>query len=186
MRTTRQSVANGKARVMDNNRTEDISKDEERSNSDNESVHCSDEEFIASSDEVYDNASDDEVIDVWPEPLRNDDDLASQFHDLEDDDKVSNGQSINGPMKKRRVTKTNGTEIRIRPNKINDSINIDKQPGDDCFPINGFSITISKLKGDVSHELLNVIGNWIKSHCVKGVVSTEVGKRAFNLHLQSL
>jgi len=83
------------------------------------------------------------------------------------------------------VTKTKAsTALPTQIHQINESVNIEKQPGDDCFPITGFSITISRLKQDVSHELLHVIGNWIKANCVKGVVSTEVGKRAFNLHLQ--
>ncbi len=33
---------------------------------------------------------------------------------------------------------------------------------------------------------LDVIAKFIEDHCLKGGVSTEVGQRAFNLHLQGL
>ena len=75
-------------------------KHEERSNSDNDSIHCSDEDFMLLLMRLAQKMK--EVIDVWAEPFRDDDDLASEIHDLENNDQVSNGQeSINGPMKKR-------------------------------------------------------------------------------------
>ena len=61
-----------------------------------------------------------------------------------------------------------------------------KDPGHETFPINNFSLTISKCKGDVPLTLLELVHNWIVSHCEKGGVATEVGKRAFNFHLQAL
>jgi hypothetical protein len=45
---------------------------------------------------------------------------------------------------------------------------------------------VSKLKGDVAIGLIDVISNFIEEFCLKGGVSTEVGHRAHNLHLQSV
>lgn len=43
---------------------------------------------------------------------------------------------------------------------------------------------MSKLKGDVPIDLIDVIHSFISSYCLKGAVSSEVGHRAHNLHLQ--
>lgn len=42
------------------------------------------------------------------------------------------------------------------------------------------------MLGDVPLPLLGVLHKWITQHCVRGGISTEVGKRAFNFHLQGL
>lgn len=60
-----------------------------------------------------------------------------------------------------------------------------KPPGHEHYPINDFSLTVSKTKGDVCPTLIEVIYEFIKTYCLKGGVSTEVGHRAHNLHLQS-
>ena len=80
----------------------------------------------------------------------------------------------------------------------------DKCIGHDSYPVNDFSLTVSKLKGDVCRDAIVCVHNFIKDCCIKGIifiansklmmynsnktyigaVSTEVGKRAFNLHLQ--
>ena len=59
----------------------------------------------------------------------------------------------------------------------------EKQPGHETYPLNNFSLTISKCKGDVPLALLELIHNWIVSHCDKGGVATDVRKRAFNFLL---
>lgn len=59
-----------------------------------------------------------------------------------------------------------------------------KPPGHDHYPINDFSLTVSKLKGDAAVGLIDVIYNFIEEFGLKGGASTEVGHRAHNPHLQ--
>ncbi len=61
-----------------------------------------------------------------------------------------------------------------------------RKPGDDHFPVNNFSLTISKCGGDVDLYLLDRVHGFLQEFCIKGGVSTEVGHRAHMLHLQSL
>jgi hypothetical protein len=61
-----------------------------------------------------------------------------------------------------------------------------KVPGDSSYPVNEFSLTVTKTGEDVGLESLDTIGKFIVDHCLKGGVSTEVGQRAFNLHLQGV
>ena len=61
-----------------------------------------------------------------------------------------------------------------------------KPPGDSAYPINDFSLTITKTKDDVGLDALESIAKFIEEKCLKGGVSTEVGQRVFQLHLQSV
>ena len=153
-------------------------------------VHSSDDALDSSEDEDEENDEYDETssfIDNSPQ---------DQGHDQEIDFEEINVP----PPKKSRLTKK----------VVN--INDEKLPGDETFPVNAFSLTISKCKGksirislnchlsslmsamlfsscligDVPLPLLEVVYNWIVAHCVKGGIATEVGKRAFNFHLQGL
>lgn len=61
-----------------------------------------------------------------------------------------------------------------------------KMPGHPTFPLNHFSLTIAKTKSDVELYVLESVYQFLIDNCVKGGVSTEVGHRAHNLHLQSV
>jgi len=61
-----------------------------------------------------------------------------------------------------------------------------KPPGDSTYPVNDFSLTVTRPKADVGQDALNAIGDFIEKTCIKGGVSTEVGQRMFNLHLQGV
>lgn len=61
-----------------------------------------------------------------------------------------------------------------------------KPPGDSTYPKNAFSLTVTKTKTDVGVDSLDAVGDFIPKYAVKGAVSTEVGPRAFNLHLQGV
>lgn len=61
-----------------------------------------------------------------------------------------------------------------------------KPPGDAVYPLNDFSLTVTKTGGDVSIDALDSIAKFIEEHCVKGGVATEVGQRAFAFHLQGM
>lgn len=63
---------------------------------------------------------------------------------------------------------------------------VDKEPGHISFPVNDFSLTITKTNDDVGLDAFEAIGAFIKKHCIKGGVSTEVGKRKFQFHLQGI
>lgn len=57
-------------------------------------------------------------------------------------------------------------------------------PGHPHYPINNFSLTVSRLKQDIAPTLLDVIHTFLSQYAIKSGLSTEVGHRAFNLHLQ--
>eukprot|EP01034_Spumella_vulgaris_P037734 gene37734-46561_t len=54
-----------------------------------------------------------------------------------------------------------------------------KEPGHSSYPVNEFSLTITKTGEDVGLESLDTIGKFIVDHCLKGGVSTEVASRYF-------
>jgi len=45
---------------------------------------------------------------------------------------------------------------------------------------------VTKTKDDVGLDALDSVALFIEQHCLKGGVSTEVGQRAFQLHLQGV
>lgn len=61
-----------------------------------------------------------------------------------------------------------------------------KGPGHPSFPINDFSLTITKTNADVGRDAFESVAVFIKEHCVKGGVATEVGRRKFQFHLQGI
>ena len=69
--------------------------------------------------------------------------------------------------------------------KVNAAI-VEKPPGHSCYPLNNFSLTITKSKDDVSLDALDRIAAFIEDHCIKGGVSTEVGRRIFQLQLRGV
>lgn len=54
------------------------------------------------------------------------------------------------------------------------------------YPISLFSLTITKKKDDVPSTLLSTINSWAVEHCTKAAFATEVGTRAFKLHIQGV
>lgn len=88
----------------------------------------------------------------------------------------SNATSAQNPVRRGRPSKGN-------EEKSNSTA--EKPPGHPFYPINDFSLTISKLKSDIPVGLIDVVYQFIESYCLKGGVATEVGHRAHNLHLQS-
>lgn len=63
----------------------------------------------------------------------------------------------------------------------------ERLPGHSHYPVNDFSLTISKIKTDVPIGLLDIIyDEFYRAYCLKGGISTEVGQRAHNLHLQGV
>jgi hypothetical protein len=58
----------------------------------------------------------------------------------------------------------------------------DHLPGFCQYPFTERSLTVSKL--DIS--ALTLMYKFLEQHCSKGAISTEVGKRAHNLHLQGV
>lgn len=68
--------------------------------------------------------------------------------------------------------------------KIGPTMIYNKPPGHPHYQANKFSLTISKLKGDVQLDLLDIVHDYLAKHAVKSGLSTEVGHRAHNLHIQ--
>jgi hypothetical protein len=72
------------------------------------------------------------------------------------------------------------------PGKTKDVALSDKPPGDSAYPVNDFSLTVTRTKADVGLDAFQAIGDFIDKFSIKGGVSTEVGQRMFNLHLQGV
>lgn len=82
--------------------------------------------------------------------------------------------------------KANGGTARANASSASADTKKETLPGHINFPINDFSLTITKTCGDVAFHCLEIIFSFIKQYCLKGGVSTEVGHRANNLHLQAV
>ena len=74
-----------------------------------------------------------------------------------------------------------GTAAIDHLQRINDHAN-----GHDTFPLNSWSLTITKSKDDVPAQILEIMDNFVKLYCAKGAVATEVGPRAHHYHIQGL
>ena len=62
----------------------------------------------------------------------------------------------------------------------------EKSVGWSQYPINLFSLTIAKRKDDVPNSLLQALNHWSTETCIKAAFATEVGTRAFKLHIQGV
>ena len=80
--------------------------------------------------------------------------------DAQDDDfnTIGSDSVISPPPKKARIA-------RVRKPK---NAEPEKEPGDDTFPLNNFSLTISKCKGDVPLPLLEIFYKWIADYYTTG------------------
>lgn len=107
-----------------------------------------------------------------------DDELSGNESSVDMEDEPPAAPEVPAPAKKRGRPKKDPT-LKSKPVPS-------KPPGDSAYPINDFSLTVTKTKDDVGLDALDMIAHWIEHYCVKGGVATEVGQRAFQLHLQGL
>lgn len=54
------------------------------------------------------------------------------------------------------------------------------------FPVTEWSLTITKNKSDVALNTIDILAVFMEKYCLKGGISTEVGSRVFQLHLQGV
>jgi hypothetical protein len=73
--------------------------------------------------------------------------------------------------------------ITARQRKI---LKLFKAPGFPQYPLSSWSLTVSKIRDDVSLASLDAVFDFIFNFCNKGGLSTEVGSRAHRLHLQGV
>ena len=59
-------------------------------------------------------------------------------------------------------------------------------PGDQRFPLSDWSLTVTVRGDDVSKTAIDHAYDFLERYCLKGLVSTEVGSRAFRYHLQGV
>lgn len=142
--------------------------DDESSDEDSSS---SMDRFIVDSDEpeFEDDNGDDNVL--GPE----DDD----GHVIQEDPLPAAAAAATASQKKRGPGRPRGSTVVKKPPPL-------KKPGDSTYPCNSFSLTITKTGEDVGAEAIDIVASFIEEHCIKGGVSTEVGLRAHNLHLQGI
>lgn len=79
-----------------------------------------------------------------------------------------------------------GNSCKKRVNAKAPSVINLKLPGDSSYPVSSWSITVTKTKDDVSVHVLEIMFDFLKNHCLRGAVATEVGPRAHNFHVQGV
>jgi hypothetical protein len=149
----------------------DLESDSEASADAIDSPHSGDESFLDNTSQIQ--GDEDPFAESEDEfPNNDNDDSAHECDQLFNES--ANDDTSPAPIKRARKAHTK--------NKGNTD---DKPPGHSSYPITCWSITVSKTKSDVSVSLLSIFHNWITAFCLRGAAATEVGKRAFNFHLQS-
>ena len=88
------------------------------------------------------------------------------------------GGSKNAP----KVTESASTGDKCGKKKTS----VPREIGHSSLPLNSFSITISKIKGDVDPLLLDAVQAVLQPISTKFVLGLEVGIRAFNMHIQGV
>ncbi len=140
-------------------------------------------EAAAVGDDDSDGDDDDDDVDADDDDDDDDDDI----DDIDDDCDEGDQPEVRKPKAtKRRPASQKRPRGRPRKETISTaSAQVTKLPGHSTFPINDFSLTVAKTKADVPLVLLEVVYDFITKYGIKGGVSTEVGHRAHNLHLQA-
>lgn len=148
-------------------------------------AECSDESKNNSSSEDESNSVNDFIV--------NDGDL-SDSHYLDESSICDTEEEREEPVaKKRKPGRPKGsTKPKAAPKvKVSKAAALKKKifeklPGDSSYPVHDFSLTVTKTGQDVGADALHNVYKFIKKYCLKGGVSTEVGQRAFNHHLQGV
>ena len=73
--------------------------------------------------------------------------------------------------------------LRFQQNNGIKSFNV---PGFPQYPGSSWSLTVSKVSGDIALPTLDTVLNFIVTSSNRGGLSTEVGSRAHQLHLQGV
>jgi hypothetical protein len=48
------------------------------------------------------------------------------------------------------------------------AIDLEKPIGHEHYPITGYSLTISKVKGDIPANIIDIVGDFISTTCIRG------------------
>lgn len=157
----------------------DLDSNSDSSQDGQDSVHSGDDSFIDNTSQVQGDGDPFPDSDEEFEEVNADEDSIheGELHTNEPEHDDARPPPIKKPRKSTKKTSGGGGDP---PNPDNN-----KPPGHPSFPITGWSVTVSKTKCDVSVSLLSIFHNWISAFCLRGAAATEVGKRAFNFHLQS-
>lgn len=179
---TRRRRAGGVKRFFDEEAggaDDDSQQDDDETELNNE--YENDSFLVPSDDEEDEDFSDEDEEAHDQQPLRENEDL--HVDGLKPKSTGKNTSSLTLQHRGRGRPRKNNAEINQRQQVSSQAI---KEPGHFTFPVNDFSLTISKTKGDVDMTLLDSIQAFFEQYCIKGGVSTEVGHRAFNLHFQGI
>jgi hypothetical protein len=90
------------------------------------------------------------------------------------------------PTKMPKVTKSTTLTAAQKRKAATKAASEFKPPGDSSYPTHDFSLTITRTGTDVGIDSLDSVAIFIETNCLKGGVSTEVGQRVFQLHLQGV
>jgi len=133
-------------------------------------AECAEDDLSESSEDDDDSSLDGFIV--------ADGELSDSNYDMEDSEKEE-PVPVAAPKKRGRPPGPAKSAAKTKADAF-------KPPGDSSYPANDFSLTVTKSGGDVARDAIERIAEFIEKHCVKGGVSTEVGQRVFNLHLQGL
>ena len=109
---------------------------------------------------------------------------AENLRDNNDDDTASTLKQIRKTVDNKKHSKRG----RGRPPK-GSATQKDSQvklPGDPTYPLNSFSLTISKAADDVDRQTLDTVHNYLSRVCTQSLVSFESGSKKHNLHIQGI
>ena len=114
------------------------------------------------------------------------DDFVVADGELSDSHYYDDDEEIKPVRKSSTITKSVTGGKRKSPAVAKGNKSATKPPGDSSYPVHEFSLTITKTKDDIGLDALESVAQFIEQNCLKGGVATEVGRRAFQLHLQGL
>lgn len=94
-----------------------------------------------------------------------------------------NEKKLYNMFKTKSAQENNNSKTKVKTKVTSKDENL---PGFSQFPLTEWSLTVSKLGSDVDITALPLMYKFLEQYCSKGAISTEVGKRAHNLHLQGV
>ena len=86
---------------------------------------------------------------------------------------------------KKSVGRPRESKLKNKQTVSRDAEGNEKSIGHMSFPLNKYSLTISRGSLDIAYDTLDIIEKFLKKNTQKGGAATEVGARNHNLHIQS-
>ena len=158
---------------------EDIFATSESEQSQSDGDRESDEDFVVEDEDPTSALDPREQLridrDIYTKVRKQDADERSVRHRSEEEKKPKRGGS------EKNTSRSSASSVSARGKSA-----VSKEIGHSSLPLNSFSLTISKIKGDVDPSLLDGVQAVLQPISTKFVLGLEVGIRAFNMHIQGV